>query len=52
MKEQMYKVVCYIETDQPDDAEPLTMADAIAEADQAELMQPENIYVVRKLEDD
>jgi len=46
IKQKIYQVVCYIRIDPSDDVEPMTLAEAYAEADQAELMQPENKYVV------
>ena len=40
-----YRVVCYMRIE-AEDQEPMTLAEAYKEAEQAELMQPENKYVV------
>ena len=44
-----YKVVCYIRVDS-DDNDRLTIEEAISEKEQAELMQPENIYQIEEVD--
>jgi hypothetical protein len=51
MAEKKYKVVCYMRID-PEDQEPMTMAEAAAEVENLELMQPENKYTVELWEGD
>ena len=43
---KLYRVVCYMRIEDSDYVGPLTLAEAQAEADHAEFMQPENKYVV------
>lgn len=50
MAEEKYKVVCYMRVD-ADEPEALTLAEAVKEMEHCELMQPENIYVVRKFDE-
>ena len=47
--ETKYKVVCFMRID-PEDPEPLTMAQAVADMEQAQLMQPENVYTVEQID--
>ncbi len=48
--DKKYKVVCYIRVDS-DDNDPLTIEEAISEKEQAEFMQPENIYQIEEVDD-
>ena len=49
IRQKAYRVVCYVRIDPTDDVELTTLAEARAEADQAERMQPENKYVVERV---
>jgi hypothetical protein len=44
-----YRLVCYLRVD-PDIPEPMTYADAVREKEHCELLHPENIYRVEKIE--
>jgi len=48
--DRRYKVVCYMRIE-PDDIEEMTLENATSEAEQARLMQPENIYRVEGVGD-
>ena len=53
IKQKMYHVVCYKRIDPASGFKPvpLTLAQAYAETDRAELMQPENKYVVELIDE-
>ena len=51
MEEKKWIVVAYLKVI-PEDMEPMTRQEAISEAEQLSLMQPENIYQVELLEKD
>jgi hypothetical protein len=48
--DKRYKVVCYMRVE-AENQEPMALAQAIREAEQAELMQPENKYVVELIDE-
>jgi hypothetical protein len=48
---RIFQVVCYMRIDASDDVEPMTLAEAFAEAEQAKLMQPENVYTVEEIDE-
>lgn len=49
--DKKYQVVCYLRIE-PETIEPLTYHDVIREKESLELMQPENIYRIEKIEGD
>lgn len=50
MSDKKYHVVCYMRIE-PEDQEPMTIAEAYKEAVNSELMQPENKYVVELIDE-
>lgn len=50
-EEKKHYVVCYMRI-VPEDLELMTFAQARVEAEQARLMQPENVYRVESIDDD
>ncbi len=46
-----YRVICYMRIE-PEESEPLTYNDALKEKQHLELLQPENIYRIEKLDDE
>ena len=50
-EEKKYYVVCYMRI-QPEDIELMTQNQARVEAEQARLMQPENVYRIENIDDD
>jgi len=48
--EKSYRVVCYMRID-CEDEEPMTLKEAQAEVDQAQMLQPENHYEVEEIEE-
>ena len=51
MEMKKYKIVYYIRVE-PEEAEPLTYSEAVVEKVHLDLLQPENIYKIEKIEGD
>ncbi len=47
-----YHIVCYMRIDPPSKIKPLDLAEAETVKDQAQLMQPENIYRIEKADEE
>lgn len=46
-----YKIICYMEIES-EDQEPMTIEEAQKEVEHLKLLQPENIYKIRPLDED
>ena len=49
--EKKYQVVCYIRVD-PDEVNPMTYEQALAEQEHLEFLHPENIYQIAEIKEE